>query len=63
MRLIDRIALNRLLRLLADFILSVLKILNKTDGKTPSIPKPSPKPNRPLKSVLDKVLPWRRKDD
>jgi hypothetical protein len=62
MRLIDRIALNRAIQMLLDFILTIIKIFDKStpehkpDG--PVNPKPSPK-RRPLKDLIDNIVPWR----
>jgi hypothetical protein len=63
MRLIDRIALNRAIQMLLDFILAIIKMFDKgapedkPDG--PVKPKPSPK-RRPLKDLVDNILPWRK---
>lgn len=61
MRLIDRIALNRAVNMLLDFILAIIKIFNKSIPEDkPNNPNPvKPKPKRPLKDLLDNVLPWR----
>lgn len=61
MRLIDRIALNRAVHMLLDFILAIIKIFNKSTPKNkPNNLNPvKPKPKRPLKDLLDNVLPWR----
>jgi hypothetical protein len=51
MKLLDKIVLNRLISLITNFILGVLKIVSpKTDI---TIPKPPRK----------KILPWRNKDE
>jgi|688.fasta_scaffold632636_2 hypothetical protein len=52
MNLRDRIALNHLLKLITNFVLSVLKILvpQNTEKTDP------PKPKR-------KILPWRNKSE
>ncbi|NDC71865.1 MAG: hypothetical protein EBZ62_00220 [Sphingobacteriia bacterium] len=69
MRLIDKIALNRLLAIIADLIIRLAKVFekhipNKINPVDPSTPV---KPNRPrpLKKVVDKIdkiipLPWRK---
>ena len=60
MKLIDRIVLNRSVKILLDFILAILKIFekhipeNKPDGPV------KPKPKRPLKDLIDNILPWRK---
>jgi hypothetical protein len=58
MRLIDRIALSRAVKLLVDFIIRLVEIFNKKN-----IDESNPKPNRPkpIKNLLDKVIPWRNK--
>jgi hypothetical protein len=51
MNFFDKIALNRLIKIITNFILGVLKLIS------PKIDTPdSPKPKRP------KILPWRNKD-
>jgi hypothetical protein len=52
MRLIDKIALNRLLSIIASFILGVIKIFSPKDVETIDTPKPK-----------RKILPWRNKND
>lgn len=58
MRLIDRIALNRGIKLLINFIIRLVEIFNKKD-----IDEISPEPDRPkpLKNLIDKIIPWRNK--
>lgn len=59
MRIIDRIALNRAIKIFLDFILAILKICEK---RNPNISPITPKPRvRPIKNILDTVLPWRNK--
>lgn len=53
MRLIDKIALNRLLSIITSFILGVIKILSPKDTNTIDTPKPD-KRWRPR---------WRKKDE
>jgi hypothetical protein len=53
MRLIDKIALNRLLSIIASFILGVIKILVPKDADEVDTPKPDKK-WRPR---------WRKKDE
>lgn len=63
MRLIDRIALNRAVKLLLDFILSVLKIFAKEkDGKSPDKPVSPKRRKRPVKDLVDNILPWRKNE-
>lgn len=61
MRLIDRIALNRAIQMALNFILAIIKIFDKgTPEDKPDGPvKPKPKPRRPLKDLVDNILPWR----
>lgn len=50
MKFLDKVALNRLIKIISDFILGVLKIIApKADN-----PIDTPKPKRP------KIFPWRR---
>jgi hypothetical protein len=51
MRLLDKIALNRLLSIISSFILSIIKIFSpNTDVVSP------PKKRRPLRDLLDKWI-------
>lgn len=62
MRLIDRIALNRAIKLILDFVLAVLKIFAKEKpGQTPITPVSPKSRKRPLKDLVDNILPWRKK--
>ena len=57
MKLIDKIALNRVFILIGNFILEVIKLFSKKPGTDiPDIPVPPTKPARfPwLRSILDK---------
>lgn len=54
MRLIDKIALNRLISVILNFILSVLKIFAPKSIEDVDVPKPDKKPWKPR---------WRRKDN
>jgi hypothetical protein len=62
MRFLDRLAFNRLVSIIANFILSLVKILNPKIN-TPSTPKidikPAPIVPRPPRKP--KVLPWKKK--
>lgn len=53
MKLLDKIAMNRLIKIITDFILGVLKLIKPKEIKPIDIPKPK-KP---------KILPWRNKDE
>lgn len=48
MKLLDKIALNRLISIITSFVLAVLKILNKSNE--------SKLPNK-------RILPWRNKNE
>lgn len=69
MKLIDRIALNRLVQTLVDLIIRLAKIFSKSklDTIDPILP-PSPKRPKPLKRIVDTIdnivpLPWRDKNE
>lgn len=53
MKFLDKVAMNRLIKIIADFILGVLKLITPKDIKPIDIPKPK----RP------KIFPWRNKDE
>lgn len=53
MRLIDRIALNRLIKIITNFILSLIKIFKPKDKEIINVPKPR---KRPLRDLLDKLF-------
>ena len=53
MRLLDKIALNRLIIIISNFILGILKIFAPKAVDEIEIPKPKRK----------KILPWRNKDE
>jgi len=59
MRLIDRIALNRAIKMLLGFILSIIKIFDKRAPESKPNSPVKPKPKRPLKDLVDNILPWR----
>ena len=52
MKLLDKIALNRLLSMILNFILGVLKIVAPKSVEDLDTPKPK-----------RKILPWRKKDE
>lgn len=54
MKIIDKIAFNRFVKIIADFILSIIKIF-KPDSDLPIVPD---KRRRPLRDLLDI---WRKK--
>jgi hypothetical protein len=53
MRLLDKIALNRLISIITNFILGLIKIFAPKSVEDIEIPKPKRK----------KILPWRNKDE
>lgn len=53
MKFLDKIAMNRLIQILTNFILAVLKIFKPND-KLP-IP-PIEKKRRPLKDLIDRLI-------
>ena len=61
MRLIDRIALNRAIHMLLDFILSIIKVFEKKtpENKPEDLVKPKPPKRKRLKDLVDNILPWR----
>ena len=61
MRLIDRIALNRAIHMLLDFILSIIKMFEKEtpENKPDDLVKPKPSKRKRLKDLVDNILPWR----
>lgn len=52
MKLLDKIALNRLLSIISSFILGIIKILSPKSVEEIDTPKPK-----------RKILPWRKKDE
>jgi len=64
MKIIDKIALNRLIKIIADFVLALCKIFQKVEPNkpvnTPVVPINRP---RPLKKIIDSVIPWRKTND
>jgi hypothetical protein len=59
MRLIDRIALNRAIQMALNFILAIIKMFDKRPPENKPDGPPKPKPKRPLKDLVDNILPWR----
>lgn len=60
MKLIDRIALNNLLRIIKHIVIRMVDFFEKQ--KTPI--KPKPERPRPLKRIIDLIpVPWRAKDE
>jgi hypothetical protein len=53
MKILDRIALNRLISIITNFILGLIKIFAPKSVEDIEIPKPKRK----------KILPWRNKDE
>lgn len=62
MKLLDRIALNNLLRIIKQLIISMVNFFEKQ--KELSKPKPTPDKPRPIKKIIDLIpVPWRTKDE
>jgi hypothetical protein len=59
MKLIDRIALNRAVKMLLDFILTIIKMFDKSTPENKPDGPVKPKPKRPLRDLVDNILPWR----
>lgn len=55
MRLLDKIALNRLISIITNFIITMVKLFKPSD-KNDIVPQP-PVRRRPIKDLLDK---WKR---
>lgn len=56
MKFLDKIALNRLISIIADFILSIVKLLKPTQPHDTIDIVPKPKRKRPLKDLIDRVI-------
>jgi hypothetical protein len=64
MKLLDRIALNNLLRIIRDLIIRMVDFFEKQQKPVKPQPKPSPNRPRPLKNIIDLIpVPWRTKDE
>jgi hypothetical protein len=61
MRLIDRIALNRAIQMALNFVLAIIKMFDKGAPEDKPNSPIKPKPKRPLKDLVDNVLPWRKR--
>jgi len=60
MRLIDKIALNRLISIISSLIISLAKIFAKHIPDTINPVSPT-KPKRPLKRIIDIIpYPWKK---
>jgi len=58
MNFLDKIALNRLIKIITDFILAVLKIISNASNKENIIKPQQPKPKFPwIRKNIDKILP------
>jgi hypothetical protein len=55
MKLIDRIAISRAIQAFLSLVISIIEAFS---GKKVDKPEPTPKP---LKRVIDKIVPWRKK--
>jgi hypothetical protein len=64
MKLLDRIALNNLLRIIRELIIRMVDFFEKQNKPVKPVPKPSPNRPRPLKNIIDLIpVPWRTKDE
>lgn len=54
MKLLDKIALNQLIKIITSFILALLKIF-APQKQIPNLPKPL-KQRRPLKDIIDRIF-------
>ena len=61
MKLIDRIAINRAIQALIDLIINIVEAFSGKKISKPEPPPiiPIPKPVKPLKKIIDKIIPWR----
>jgi len=55
MKFLDRLAFNRLVSIIGNFILSLLKIINPKIDNTPTPFTPPKPPKKP------RILPWKKK--
>jgi hypothetical protein len=64
MKLLDRIALNNLLRIIRELIIRMVDFFEKQKKTVKPVPKPNPNRPRPLKNIIDLIpVPWRTKDE
>lgn len=64
MKLLDRIALNNLLRIIKQLIISMVNFFEKQKELSKPKPKPAPDKPRPIKKIIDLIpVPWRTKDE
>jgi hypothetical protein len=64
MKLLDRIALNNLLRIIRELIIRMVDFFEKQKKPVKPTPKPKPDRPRPLKNIIDLIpVPWRTKDE
>ena len=55
MKFLDKVALNRLIKILTDFVLGIMKIFKPKDNE-PVPPLSKPKRKRPILDLLDKWI-------
>jgi hypothetical protein len=65
MKLIDRIAINRAIQAFIDLIINIAEAFSGKKIEKPEPPTiiPLPKPVKPLKRVVDKIIPWRKENE
>jgi hypothetical protein len=65
MKLIDRIEINRAIQAFIDLIINIAEAFSGKKIEKPESPTiiPLPKPIKPLKRVVDKIIPWRKENE
>lgn len=64
MNLLDKIRLSKLLTQLVNIIRKLIELFDKTENTiVPPKPNPAPAPNhpKPLKNIIDRIIPWKVK--
>jgi hypothetical protein len=64
MNLFDKIRLSKLLTQLINIIRKLIQLFDKTENTiVPPKPNPVPVPNhpKPLKNIIDRIIPWKVK--
>jgi hypothetical protein len=62
MNLFNKIRLSKLLTQLINIIRKLIELFDKTDDAI-IVPKPQPQPihPKPLKNIIDRIIPWKVK--
>jgi hypothetical protein len=62
MNIIDKIRISKLITQLINVLRKLIQLFDKTDD-TIVIPKPQPVPvhPKPLKNIIDRIIPWKVK--